>query len=295
MPASSMAHTRRRRPPLCRALVARTLGVVLLVGSLSLCLTGCSSSAAPASTDSSGAADTTEVVAEASATSAETMAETDAATATTSAHTECICIDAGHGDTVDLTQTPKGPGSTAMQPVEPGGASGVNTGTPEYEVNLDVALKLQADLEARGYTVVMVRTTNDVVMSSEDRAKIANDAGADLFIRLHCDGSGFSTPSGFSTLVPGENGWTAPIVAQSRVAADVMHPLIVSELGCADAGIVERTDLAGFNFSEVPTVLFEMGFLSNPDEEQLLISDAYQARLATAIADGCDAYFTSIG
>lgn len=206
-----------------------------------------------------------------------------------------VCIDAGHGGIADSTQTPKGPGSSEMQPVEPGGTSGAVTGTPEYVVTLQIALKLQALLEAHGYTVVMCRTANDVVMSSEQRADIANAAGADLFIRLHCNGSTNTAAAGFSTLVPGYNQWTGGIVTSSRAAADAMHPLLIAETGAVDDGIVERTDLAGFNFSTVPTVLFEMGFLTNPSEEALLISDTYQNTLAKALSDGTDAYFATLG
>lgn len=283
--------TRVQHPSFLSMLVVSLLVISCLLA-LSGCATGSSTDAAAATSDSATTEATTDSATTDSATtdSATAEATTDPA-AEPVASRGIVCIDAGHGDKADLTRTPVGPGSSTTQYVEPGGASGVRTGTPEYEVNLDVALKLQTRLEAAGYDVVMVRTTNDVVISSEERADIANQAGADLFIRLHCDGTDDSSSSGFSTLVPGENRWTSGIVASSREAADVMHPIIVDELGCRDAGIVERTDLAGFNFSEVPTVLFEMGFLSNPSEEALLVSDGYQDKLADAICDATDAYF----
>lgn len=205
-----------------------------------------------------------------------------------------VCIDAGHGEQADLTLTPIGPGSDEMQYVEPGGATGVATGVPEYEVALEMALRLQEKLEAMGVTVVMVRTTNDVVLSSEQRADIANAAGADLFIRLHCDGGDDPSVSGFSTLVPGYNDWTAPIYESSRVAADIMHPLIIEQTGANDAGIVERSDLAGFNFCQVPSVLFEMGFISNPEEDVRMNDPDYQDVLAGAMAEAAAAYLRSV-
>ena len=208
----------------------------------------------------------------------------------TAANARVVCIDAGHSSNVDLTQEPIGEGATQTRPRESGGAEGTTTGTPEYQIVLDVALKLQGKLEDKGYTVVMIRTTNDVDISSKERAAVANDCGADIFIRLHCDSAESSSPHGFSTLVPGENTWTEAIYQESQRAGEIMHPICVGETGAADAGIVERDDLAGFNYCTVPVVLFEMGFLSNPNEEQLLVSDEYQTTLASAISDATSAY-----
>lgn len=205
-----------------------------------------------------------------------------------------VCIDAGHGGGADLTLTPIGPGSDEMQYVEPGGTAGVVTGTAESQITLAVALLLEDKLEEAGIDVVMVRTTDDVVMSSEERARIANECDADVFLRLHCDGSEDPSVRGFSTLVPGTNEWTAPIVESSAYAAQIMHPVIVSELGANDLGIVERVDLAGFNFCEVPSLLFEMGFMSNPDEDVLLNDAEYQDKLAQALFDATVAYLEAV-
>ena len=208
--------------------------------------------------------------------------------------TGVVCIDAGHGGGADLTLTPIGPGSSEMQNVEPGGTSGVVTGRDEAEVNLEIALRLKEKLVDAGVTVVMVREDNETVLSSEQRAQIANAAGADLFVRLHCDGSDDPSTYGFSTLIPGYNEWTAGIVESSAYAASIMHPIIIAESGANDAGIVERYDLAGFNFCAVPSVLFEMGFMSNPDEDVLLSDPTYQDTLAQAICDGVLAYLEAV-
>lgn len=208
--------------------------------------------------------------------------------------TGTVCIDAGHGGGYDLTLTPIGPGSDQMQYVEPGGTSGVATGRDEAEVTLEVAMLLKAKLQDAGINVVMVREDNDTVLSSEQRARIANACGADLFIRLHCDGSDDPSLSGFSTLIPGYNDWTAGIVEESERAAWLMHPLIVEAIGANDAGIVQRSDLAGFNFCEVPSVLYEMGFMSNPDEDVLLSDPQYQDALAQAMCRAAVAYLESV-
>lgn len=210
--------------------------------------------------------------------------------------TGTVCIDAGHGGGVDLTLTPIGPGSDQMQYVEPGGTSGVATGREEAEVTLDIARLLAAKLRDAGVNVVMVRDDNETVLSSEQRAEVANAAGADVFVRLHCDGSDDPGLRGFSTLVPGHNQWTteAGIVDSSAYAASIMHPIVIAETGAVDMGVVERNDLAGFNFCRVPSLLFEMGFMSNYDEDQLLSDPAYQERLAQALCDATLAYLEAV-
>ena len=67
------------------------------------------------------------------------------------------------------------------------GATGVSTGQTEAELNLKVGLLLQKELESRGYSVIMTRTTNDVNISNSQRAEIANNANADVFVRIHAD------------------------------------------------------------------------------------------------------------
>ncbi|MBR2835795.1 MAG: N-acetylmuramoyl-L-alanine amidase [Coriobacteriales bacterium] len=205
-----------------------------------------------------------------------------------------VCIDAGHGAIADLSLTPIGPGAYDTQYVEPGGAGGVVTGRGEYEVTLEIALLMQQKLEAAGVNVVMVRTTHDVVMSSEDRARIANECKADIFIRLHADSMDDPSLNGFTTLIPGYNDWTAPIVEESARAAQIMHPIIIEKTGVNDNGIVERYDLAGFNFCEVPSVLYEMGYMSNPDEDIRLSNPEYQDLLAQSMCDAAIAYLESL-
>ena len=95
----------------------------------------------------------------------------------------CIVIDAGHQLNADYGKEPVGPGSTELKTRVSAGTTGVSTGIPEYELNLAVSLLLQQELTARGYTVVMTRTENDVSISNAERAQIANTQQAGAFIR----------------------------------------------------------------------------------------------------------------
>jgi len=204
-----------------------------------------------------------------------------------------ICIDPGHQARADSTPEPIGPGSKSVKPSVSGGATGVKTRVPEYEIALQVSMNLKSELEQRGYRVVMTRTTNDVNLSNSERAKIANDAKADLFIRIHGDGSPDSSTAGLSTLYPGKNQWTKPIRARSKKAASFIQSAAVQATGAVDRGIKQRDDLSGFNWCKVPVVLVECGFLSNPVEDRLLASPHYQDKLVAGIADGAVAYLVA--
>ena len=204
-----------------------------------------------------------------------------------------VVIDAGHQAFGDSSVEPIGPGSPTRKAKVSGGASGVTTHNAESLVNLQVARRLQEELVSRGAKVVMVRTKQAVNISNSKRASIANNAHADLFIRLHCDGNSDRSLSGLSTLVPGANKWTKPIVAKSKKAGVFIHDAVISETGAVDRGVVTRNDLSGFNWSKVPTVLVEMGFLSNPAEDVKLSTMAYQLSLATGLANGIEKYLTA--
>ncbi|MFU8891641.1 MAG: N-acetylmuramoyl-L-alanine amidase, partial [Anaerosomatales bacterium] len=123
-----------------------------------------------------------------------------------------VVIDPGHQSRGDSTPEPVGPGADESKPRVTGGTSGAVTRVPEYEVVLQISTNLKTRLEAAGVTVLMTRTTNDVNVSNSERAAIANDAGADLFVRVHADGNVDSGRAGIATLYPGENRWTKPIV-----------------------------------------------------------------------------------
>ena len=100
-----------------------------------------------------------------------------------------ICIDPGHELMEILEEEPNGPGSDVMKQGVTSGAYGEASGKNEYEVVLEIGLKLRDILTSKGYTVVMTRETHDVTLSNVQRAQIATDANADAFIRIHADGS----------------------------------------------------------------------------------------------------------
>ena len=197
-----------------------------------------------------------------------------------------VVIDAGHEGSPPSGTEPIGPGSSTMKVKLESGATGVATKVSESQRNLEVALVLEKVLKSRGISVVMVRTSENVKISNKQRAEIANKAHAALFIRLHCD-SGPSSVTGILTLEPGKDWVPAhPIVARSAVAAKIIHAATLASTGAKDRGITSRTDLTGFNWAQVPSVLVEMGLMSNRAEDVKLGTSEYQQKLADGMANG---------
>jgi N-acetylmuramoyl-L-alanine amidase len=205
-----------------------------------------------------------------------------------------VCIDPGHQAHTDAKLEPVGPGSKTEKPRATGGATGVATGVPEYEIALQLSVNLKRRLEAAGVKVVMTRTTNDVTLPNSARAKIANDAHADLFVRIHGGVSTNQLDSGVSTVYPAANRWTRGIVTPSRSAAKVIERSVCQATSATDRGAKTEAGLAGFNWSAVPSVLVEAGYLSNPVEDKLLASPSYQDRFAQGVCDGVMAYLGGI-
>jgi N-acetylmuramoyl-L-alanine amidase len=211
-----------------------------------------------------------------------------AAVALAAPATATVVIDPGHDARPNLATEPIGPGSRTRKIADGGGARGAVTGTPEAVVVLDVSLRLRRLLLAAGLRVVMTRTrTAGVSLGNVARARIANRAGASLFLRVHADASTDRSTHGTHTLYPAlRRGWTDDIHAASRRAAEAVQRAVVGRLGSRNLGTRPRSDLTGFNWADVPSVLVELGFLTNPREDRLLATAAYRQRAARGMCEG---------
>ena len=214
---------------------------------------------------------------------------------TTAAQTgngKLICIDAGHQGKANTDKEPLGPGSSEMKTKVSSGTQGRTTGVPEYVVTLQVAFKLQRILEERGYTVIMTRTAHDVDISNVERAQMANDAGADAFVRLHCNGVDNPEINGLlAVLQTRDNPWNGDRHDEFERLCRCIVNEACAVTGAKNMGLQETDTMTGINWCRVPTALVEMGFMTNPDEDRKLVDDAYQELLALGIANGIDAFF----
>lgn len=198
--------------------------------------------------------------------------------------TKVVVIDPGHQAQGDSGLEPIGPGSSDRKAKVTDGTSGVATGIAESELVLSVSLKLRDSLTDHGITVLMTRTSENVNISNIERAQIANHAQADLFVRIHADGSDNPSTAGVHVLYPAVvEGWTDDIASASQKAASLAQRELIAATGAIDRGTDARTDMTGFNWSDVPVILPEIGFMTNPSEDRLLATAAYQDKIVKGL------------
>lgn len=228
------------------------------------------------------------------------------APATTPTHTEpsipetvppepkrIICIDAGHQQS-SITQTePIGPGATERKAKLSSGTQGVSTRIPEYQLNLDVSLLLEQELIARGYEVVMIRRTNDCPLSNAERAQVANESGADLFVRIHANGSDNENVSGMLCCAPSlENPYLSEQVAQASIRlSKIITQTFCAATGANNQGLYYVDTMTGINWCKIPVTIVEMGYMSNNAEDEAMATPEYRRKMVTGIANGIDAFF----
>lgn len=202
-----------------------------------------------------------------------------------------IVIDAGHQRYGNNEQEPIGPGAKETKVKVTSGATGIVTGKLESLINLEVAFKLKDKLEASGYQVIMVRTSQDVNMSNSERAKIANENNAGAFIRIHCNSDNSSTVKGALTIAPSKsNQYCSQIAEASQSLSKSVLDNICNETGAKNRGVMISDTMSGINWCQVPVTIVEMGFLSNQEEDQLLSDSSYQDKIVTGIVKGINKY-----
>lgn len=203
-----------------------------------------------------------------------------------------VAIDAGHQQYGNSSLEPNGPGSGVMKAKVTSGTRGCVTGLPEYKLNLQVALKLEKELKARGYKVVMIRRKHKVDMSNRQRAVIANQSGADILIRIHANGSANSTVSGTLTMSPSaSNPYVSHLYKNSYKLSQSIVNAMCKQTKANNQGVMLTDTMSGINWCTIPVTIVEMGYMTNPAEDRRMASEVYQKKMAVGMANGIDQYF----
>jgi len=202
-----------------------------------------------------------------------------------------VCIDPGHQLHADSSPDPIGPGSATTKACVSSGTSGVVAG-PEHAVVLDVGLRLRDLLTTQGITVVMTRTTADVSICNSERAAIANEAKADLCIRLHCDAGSKHICIMLNPVKI--QGWTDDIYDESLKAAGIVQTAYSTYTGIPDGGLTPRSDMTGFNWSDVPVILPEMLEMQNVDDDKLAATPEFRQKMAEGLEKGIVEYLETL-
>jgi len=178
-----------------------------------------------------------------------------------------IIIDAGHGGKDAGTVGP--------------------TGLREKDVNLATALLLKEELERHGAIVTLTRGT-DIFLELYERTAIANSSSADVFISIHGD-SFSSTSNGTTTYYNSTVNFNGP---RSKTLGDAIQKSLISSLGTYNRGVKEQEFYVN-RMNELPSVLVELAFLSNPKEEALLKTTEFRKKAAVGITKGLEGYFNN--
>lgn len=208
------------------------------------------------------------------------------------ANSYVVVIDPGHQGRGDSTTEPNGPGSATMKARVAGGTHGTTTGVYEYELTLAISQQLQTELQNRGYTVYMTRTSHDVNISNMERAQYATSVGADIAVRIHANGAENASVSGAMALAPSSsNPYISYLSGSSWNLSQCVLNSYCQATGMHNQGVTGSDTMTGINWSTVPVTILEMGYMTNPTDDTNMENPSYQSQMVQGIANGIDAYF----
>lgn len=198
-----------------------------------------------------------------------------------------VVIDPGHQQTTDNEQELYASWLSATKPRCTSGTVGIVTGTPEYELTLDYSIIIADYLEQCGATVILTRDSNDVNISNQERAEIAVTNNADLFIRIHADAAGDSATSGVRVYIPDSGDFTDT----SPEYAEQLSELIAEAEGLEVNDVRSTSLYTGLNYANtIRSFQISLGFLSNSDDEAVLMNEDNIRNVAEAISVFCEEF-----
>ena len=197
-----------------------------------------------------------------------------------------IGIDPGHQARGDYSKEASAPGSSTKKARVSSGAQGKYTRIPEHTTNLQIGLKLRDLLTYFGAEVYMTRETADINISNKERALMMNELGVDMVLRIHCNGSSNKKANGMSIYVRK----TGIGKEESAACAKLILNYMQANTSANSLGVKYSDGYTGLNWSTVPSMLLELGYLSNKNEDILLNTPDYQDKLVRGMVSGICEY-----
>ena len=195
-----------------------------------------------------------------------------------------VGLNPGHQEKSNTKKLPLAPGSEKTGNANNSGTAGVKTKKREYEVTLEISMRLKEMLESLGAEVVMTRTTNDVNINNIERAQMLNEAGVDIALQIHLNASEKKNTQGFSVYVKYSD-------LESLAIGEILLDTACEISGAKKLKVNRSNNYMSLNWSETPSLLLECGYMTNPEEDVKLNTPEYQDALAKGIAEGLVAYF----
>lgn len=203
-----------------------------------------------------------------------------------------IVIDPCNQLVANTSQEPVGPNSNQTKQGVSAGSVGGLYGTRESQINLDYAVALRAELQARGYQVLLTRDSEEADITNKQRAEMANDSGATVWIRIGvCESSDAEMTGVMAQCISERNPYHSELYRDSHALATRVLQGITDNIQVTNHGIFENDQMVAFNWSEIPVISIDIGFLSNATDEANLVTDWYKETMVKGIADGLDYYF----
>ena len=203
-----------------------------------------------------------------------------------------VLLDAANQAVVNAEQSAIGPDSEVTKHGASTGNVGTTLGTKESELNLSYAKLLKTELESRGYQVLLTRDTDEINLSNKDRAELANDSEATVYVRIQMNFSENSSLAGvMAVCMPEDSTFNGDLHADSYRLATYLIQGVLDKTACTNQGIYETDQMTSINWSEKPVALIKLGYLSNAEEESKLVDPDYQSEIVKGLADGLDAYY----
>lgn len=203
-----------------------------------------------------------------------------------------VCIDPGHQEDGEFVKEPIGPGLSGYTTGKGGMAQGTATLRREFIVTLETGMILRDLLLKEGATVVMTREVCEGFTSNLDRCRIAEDAGAHIMLRLHCDNNSNASKTGISVYAPLNSDYARAVAdadtyrALGEAFIDEMKKSVGYELSTKTGYVHLNDKYVGNNWAKMLCFLVEMGYMSNVSEDIKLATPEYQTLLAQGMVEG---------